>query len=265
MSEPAQPTALPGHAPSSEPQRSRAMPYLNLLLAVLLFLVPQLIAGIGFAIYVAVSGSSLEELTDQNSVGANFGIYAVAELLTLGAFLLVVMIKQEKLSNYGVTFKGIGKIWMVIPAFFMYFAATIIVQLIAGFFISEETLQAEQQLGFEGAAAVWELVLAFVALVVIAPFVEELLFRGFLFNELRKDWSFIVTALVTALLFGLAHMQLNVGLDTFVLALPLAYLIEKTRTLSAPILLHAAKNMVAFTILFIVDADSIEAAITRLF
>ncbi len=44
--------------------------------------------------------------------------------------------------------------------------------------------------------------------VAVAPFTEELLFRGYLFLQLhrRAQWSFLSSVLVTALAFGLAHL-----------------------------------------------------------
>jgi membrane protease YdiL (CAAX protease family) len=49
--------------------------------------------------------------------------------------------------------------------------------------------------------------------VLVAAFAEELLFRGYLFRQLyrRAGWGFVSAVLVTALLFGLAHIRTVFG------------------------------------------------------
>ncbi len=98
------------------------------------------------------------------------------------------------------------------------------------------------------------LVLIFVALVCLAPFVEEMLFRGFLFTAFRRVFGFWGGAVGVSLLFAIAHGQLNVGIDVFVLSLFLCGLREKTNSLWPAIGLHAIKNLVAFVVLFIIGA-----------
>jgi membrane protease YdiL (CAAX protease family) len=43
--------------------------------------------------------------------------------------------------------------------------------------------------------------------VVAAPFVEELTFRGFVFNALLRYTGAVIAGLLSALLFGLAHLD----------------------------------------------------------
>src|SRR5690606_18538260 len=117
-----------------------------------------------------------------------------------------------------------------------------------------------QQIGFETAKTAAQLALVFVSLVVIPPIVEEILFRGFLYKGLRTKWPKWLSTLVVSVLFAIAHLQFGSGapllwvaaIDTFALSLVLVYLREKTNGLSAPILLHAFKNAIAFTLLFII-------------
>lgn len=254
--------------PPSESRYSSSMwfrPFGAIVVATLLFIVPQILVGIVYVSILLAQGVSVDDTSRGESIGENFALYLVAELLTLAGFFLVLKAKNKHLSDYGLTFRGISSIWKALPAYVIYLIATIVVQSIAALFLSEDVINAKQNIGFEAATQTWELVLAFVALVLIAPFVEEVLFRGYLFKEMRTDWSFPLSALVTAGLFGLAHLQINVGLDTFVLALPLAYLIEKTRSLSAPIALHMLKNLIAYVSIFLLDFDETVSAITNLF
>jgi membrane protease YdiL (CAAX protease family) len=97
------------------------------------------------------------------------------------------------------------------------------------------------------------LIPAFLALCVIPPLTEEMLFRGFLYNRLKawpmKPW---VAAIITSTLFGLLHGQANVAIDTFVLSMVMVYAYESRKNnLWVPVLIHATKNLVAFVVLFV--------------
>jgi len=95
---------------------------------------------------------------------------------------------------------------------------------------------------------------AFVVLVVIAPFAEELLFRGILYGGLRsRQLPIWASALVVSALFGLAHGQLNVGIDVFCLSLVACYARELTGSIWAGVVLHMIKNFIAFAIVFLVN------------
>ncbi len=109
----------------------------------------------------------------------------------------------------------------------------------------------KQELGFGTHLYGFELGVAFVALVVVAPFAEELLFRGYLYGKLRRYSNMIVASLVVSVCFGVLHGAWNVGIDVFVLSMVACLLREVTGSIWAGVLLHAVKNGLAFYILFI--------------
>lgn len=102
-------------------------------------------------------------------------------------------------------------------------------------------------------------IIAFVALVVIAPIAEEIIFRGWLYGKMReetssamKKWgSIILSSVLTSLLFGLVHFQWNVAVDVFCLSMVLCALREITGTIHAGILVHILKNCIAFYLLYV--------------
>lgn len=108
-----------------------------------------------------------------------------------------------------------------------------------------------QDIGFKDLSGYWQYLLAFVTLVVIAPIAEEVLFRGYLYGKLRKHVSLWLAMLLTSVLFGAAHGQWNVAIDTFALSIVLCSLREVTGSIWAGTLLHMLKNGLAFYVLFI--------------
>lgn len=90
----------------------------------------------------------------------------------------------------------------------------------------------------------------FITYVLVAPVVEELVFRGYFFrvwrNSFLKCWG---TLLLTSLLFAAVHLgqyplQLLALLFCFSLLLGVAR--EKTGSVYVPIVMHAVNNLLAF-------------------
>lgn len=50
-------------------------------------------------------------------------------------------------------------------------------------------------------------ILAFISVAILAPIVEEIIFRGIIFNKAAKYKGGAFPIIISALLFGLAHMQ----------------------------------------------------------
>ncbi|MCC6748299.1 MAG: CPBP family intramembrane metalloprotease [Deltaproteobacteria bacterium] len=78
----------------------------------------------------------------------------------------------------------------------------------------------------------------------LAPVAEEATFRGLLYRHLRQGLPAFTAALLAALLFSLMHGTLGQAVWTFLLGLVVAFGYEQTRSLWAPILIHALFNAV---------------------
>lgn len=123
---------------------------------------------------------------------------------------------------------------------------TLTVALIPGF-----NLEETQDVGFNTLTNQLGFILAFITLVVVAPIAEEAMFRGYLYSKLRRLTGVISATLITSLVFGLVHLQLNVAIDVFALSIVMCTLREVTGSIWAGILLHMMKNGVAFFLLFV--------------
>jgi len=86
---------------------------------------------------------------------------------------------------------------------------------------------------------------------VIAPFAEEVLFRGYLYGKIKHYAPVWLAIILSSVLFGVAHGAWNVGVDTFALGIILCLLREITGSLWASIFVHMAKNGLAYYLLFI--------------
>lgn len=111
---------------------------------------------------------------------------------------------------------------------------------------------AEQNLGFDQYLIQWDLLAAFVALVIVPPICEEIAYRGWLYGKLRSRWGFVVSSLLVSLTFAILHAPLNAAIVAFVLSFVACGLREITGSIYASILMHMLKNGIAFWLLYIV-------------
>ena len=77
----------------------------------------------------------------------------------------------------------------------------------------------------------------------LAPVFEELLFRGLLFQALRRSVPLAIAAVWSALLFTVLHPVAGWPM-VFLLGLGCAVLIARSRFLPACMVMHAAYNLV---------------------
>uniref|UniRef100_UPI003216540F CPBP family intramembrane glutamic endopeptidase n=1 Tax=uncultured Draconibacterium sp. TaxID=1573823 RepID=UPI003216540F len=83
---------------------------------------------------------------------------------------------------------------------------------------------------------------AFIKVSVIAPIVEELIFRGLIFNGFRKNYNGFVAVIISALLFALFHLNPWQFPATFVLGILLGWLMLRTNNIFVAILGHSVNN-----------------------
>ena len=88
-----------------------------------------------------------------------------------------------------------------------------------------------------------------------APFVEEVIFRGLLYSGLRQKFDWLPTALISSFIFAFVHGDPWQFFGLFGLGFAFAWVREKTGSLSAPIILHAANNSLS-VFLFMILPDA---------
>ena len=82
----------------------------------------------------------------------------------------------------------------------------------------------------------------FVVGILFAPFVEEIFFRGFLFQGFRQKYGWVGAMLVSSAIFAVAHLDPAALIPTFILGLLLAYLYHRANSLWPGIVLHFLVN-----------------------
>jgi membrane protease YdiL (CAAX protease family) len=88
---------------------------------------------------------------------------------------------------------------------------------------------------------------------VIAPVVEEIFFRGFLFQGFRQKYGWLTAVLLSSAIFGAAHLDPVSLIPTFILGCVLAFLYHKSNSLWPGILFHAAINSFSLLAVYILS------------
>jgi len=125
--------------------------------------------------------------------------------------------------------------------------------LIIPYFPVPEFLQQMDDSLFDG--GMFANIMLIIAAVVVAPVVEEFLFRGLLQQSLFYEYGSLLPALVIpTIIFALFHIgylfYVPALIELLALGILLAWLMAKTGNVLIPILVHALFNLSAFTGLF---------------
>ncbi len=87
--------------------------------------------------------------------------------------------------------------------------------------------------------------------VVLAPLVEEIFFRGFLFGGLQQKYGWKKSAVISAAIFSIGHLQIAILLPAFLLGLVFAYLYHRSKSIFPGMILHLIVNSFTFGMLYL--------------
>ncbi|MBT3209013.1 MAG: CPBP family intramembrane metalloprotease [Bacteroidetes bacterium] len=173
-------------------------------------------------------------------------------LLAMGVpFLIVHRIKKKRtgLSNYNFDFSSVKIIMLV-------FIAIIAIQIgiISPFvnlipmpeFMEKIFLELANQNG----------VFSFIAIVIAAPVLEELIFRGIILDGLLKKYSPVKSIIISSLLFGIVHLNPWQFLGAFIFGIFSGWIYYRTNKLILTIIMHFANNFLAFVAIYFFDEET---------
>jgi membrane protease YdiL (CAAX protease family) len=78
--------------------------------------------------------------------------------------------------------------------------------------------------------------------VVFAPIIEEIFFRGFLFQGFRQQYGWLRAGLLSSAIFAIGHLDPVALIPTFILGCLLAYMYHRSNSVWPGIILHFLVN-----------------------
>lgn len=205
----------------------------NYWLILVVYLVMQLSSIIGVPVLMAV----LKILgKNQNLAVPYWLIISFSAGLVIVLFLLRNEMKDLRENQKG-TSLGISIIWAVFGVFLALFA-----QMVAA---NIENLLGIP-MGSENTQDILNIIHAFPLAILVSsifgPILEEIIFRKILFGSLYLRFNFFISALISSLIFALAHMDPQHILIYSSIGFTFAFLYVKTKRIAVPIFAHLAMN-----------------------
>ncbi|MFP4555770.1 MAG: CPBP family intramembrane glutamic endopeptidase [Bacteroidales bacterium] len=108
---------------------------------------------------------------------------------------------------------------------------------------------------FEQLATKSSNIYVFLTIVVVAPVLEEFIFRGIMLDGLLKRYSPHKAIIVSSILFGFVHLNPWQLTSAFILGLFIGWVYFKTRSISIAIIIHAFNNFTATLPIFMGATD----------
>lgn len=233
-------------SPSAEKPRRKAFPAVgDILVIMVLFFVTQTLT----AVLLSLCGLNLPEISDlqvediesymraQILRGEGMAVlYPVSMTVSLLAIYLYIRFRGGRRSFAGFSVAGFnpniilsGTVWVI--------AAQIVLEPLMAMLPSIENAGVGR--GF------WACVTA----VVLAPVFEEILCRGLVLETVRRRWGDAVAVLISALFFGLVHVEPSTALAGFVVGGIFGTIYIRTHSLFSTIILHSINNAFAFALI----------------
>ena len=119
--------------------------------------------------------------------------------------------------------------------------------VLSQFFVPNTMVQGVDQFASESVG------LTLVATVLCAPVVEEIVCRGFFTNRLNKIMSFTAAAIISALMFGALHMNINQFCYATVLGLIFSYTNRASGSIFTSMIMHIVFNGYNMALLFMMN------------
>ena len=184
-------------------------------------------------------------------------VLLVAVVLTLPIYYIIYRGRKQELGAF-VRFGSIHPVGvpvLIVVGLALNFIVEMLLGLLSqvGYFKQFfETYNQVAELIFNGG-----FVLSLLAVGIVGPIFEELLFRGLVFGELRKVTHIRLAIVIQALIFGIYHMNVVQGAYAFLIGILLGYIYYRSSSILAPAIIHIAINSSSVIISRFVAAEEL--------
>lgn len=180
-------------------------------------------------------------------------IYLSVFSFALGLVIVLFLMKPDmELSDTREGSKA-GQIilWSILGIFMAYFAQAIAVTIELELFkIVPGSENTQQIMEIARMLPIFMIIPA-----IIAPILEEIIFRKIIFGALYKRMNFFIAALLSAFVFGIIHGEPEHILIYASMGLVFAYVYVKTKSILTPIIVHASMNSITVFLQYNLDPE----------
>jgi len=195
--------------------------------------------------FITGSANFLSE-TDINAIAHDILLpsFILAAILTFGiAWLAHVIFKKpfiERLSINKASFAAIAAAFVVGCS--MQMPIVYIMDLIQRAGVAPELFDKYAK-ALEPLTENQNIILQIAAIGIVGPLLEEVIFRGLIFHQLRKNVPLFYAVILQSALFALSHLNLIQGTYAFFIGILMALSFVWSRSLLLPIAMHMGMNL----------------------
>ncbi|WP_026650808.1 CPBP family intramembrane glutamic endopeptidase [Butyrivibrio proteoclasticus] len=178
----------------------------------------------------------------------NFPVWAVNMILEASVaipVIIVALVHGEKIKEL-VPFKKIRISSALLTMLFtvLMFPTVALVNAISMLFVRNTVSSMTSEI------LAWPMGVMLVSIGVFGPFVEEFVFRGFYLHSYKKSGKVFGAIMLSALLFGLIHLNLNQCMYAVVMGIMLALLVEATGSVLTSFICHGLFNSIEVVMMY---------------
>lgn len=186
----------------------------------------------------------------------NAAVYWTIFSFIIGLAIVLLLMKPDMkmIQERNAASMGNVILWSVIGVFMAYFAQAIAVTIETSVFnIEQGSKNTEMIMDITRAAPIFMIIPA-----IIAPILEEIIFRKIIFGALYTRTNFFIAAALSALIFGIIHGEPQHILIYASMGFVFAFLYVKTKRIIVPIIVHMTLNSISVIVQFSLDPEDIE-------
>lgn len=211
----------------------------NVLLYLLIYFLLQGVFGLilGIAI-VLIKGASSEKVIQNTALKYTYVAVAGAAVLSVIIYFLMFKDKEEgfieRCKFKKVKSKDILNVVLL--------GLSLGSMSISFIYLTQNIFTGYKQVS-DNMSAGMDSILGIIAVIVLIPIFEEILFRGLVFNEFKKNVNLVVSIILQAAIFAIAHGNMAQAIYTFILGLMASLVYIWTKSIISNMLLHITFNL----------------------
>lgn len=95
---------------------------------------------------------------------------------------------------------------------------------------------------------------------ILSPVIEEIIFRGILYNRMKTYFPLKLSIIISSLLFGVYHQNIVQGIYAFIMGIVLTAAYEYFDSFTAPVIIHVTANCLVYILSYFRILDLICSA-----
>lgn len=206
---------------------------------IITYLVMQLSGLVGVPLFMYIGetlGAPMDELRLKSFAFWTIFSFCLALLIVL--FFMRHDIKENSYERNQASV-SVSIFWSISGIFIALFAQSIASAIEQQFGIKPESANTQEILSI-----IQQVPSMIIVSSIIGPILEEIIFRKIIFGSLYKRFNFFLSALISSVIFGLAHMELVHLLLYSAIGFTFAFLYVKTKRIIVPIIAHVSMNTI---------------------